>query len=59
MRCLYVGDDLRDIVAGRAAGMQTVAACYGYLGPDAEVTAWGADAQVKEPLEVLNLIDLA
>jgi 2-phosphoglycolate phosphatase len=58
-RCLYVGDDLRDIVAGRAAGMQTVAACYGYLGPDAEVTAWGADAQVKEPLEVLNLIDLA
>lgn len=59
MRCLYVGDDLRDIVAGRAAGMQTVAACYGYLGPDAEVTAWGADAQVKAPLEVLNLIDLA
>lgn len=58
-RCLYVGDDLRDIVAGRAAGMRTVAACYGYLGPDAEVTAWGADAQIKEPLEVLKLIELA
>ena len=58
-RCLYVGDDLRDIVAGRAAGMRTVAACYGYLGPDAQVTAWGADAQINSPLEVLNLIDLA
>ena len=30
--CVYVGDDLRDIVAGRAAGMPTVAATYGYLG---------------------------
>lgn len=58
-RCVYVGDDLRDIVAGRAAGMRTVAACYGYLGPDAQVSAWGADAQVNVPLEVLNLIDLA
>lgn len=58
-RCLYVGDDERDIVAGRAAGMRTVAACYGYLGPGARVEAWQADAQVKAPLELLNLIELA
>jgi hypothetical protein len=31
-QCVYVGDDERDIVAGRAAGMRTVAATYGYLG---------------------------
>lgn len=58
-RCLYVGDDERDIVAGRAAGMHTVAACYGYLGPGAQVEAWNADAQVNAPLELLNLIELA
>lgn len=57
-RCVYVGDDERDIQAGRAAGMRTVAACYGYLGPGADVTAWGADAQIDAPLEVLNLIEL-
>src|SRR5690606_6583949 len=32
-RCVYVGDDLRDIEAGRAAAMATVAACYGFCGP--------------------------
>ncbi|MGP1681038.1 MAG: HAD-IA family hydrolase, partial [Giesbergeria sp.] len=36
-QCLYVGDDERDIVAGRAAGMPTVAANYGYLGAAASV----------------------
>ena len=30
--CVYVGDDLRDVEAGRAAGMRTVAAAWGYLG---------------------------
>lgn len=56
--CIYVGDDLRDIQAGRAAGMRTVAACYGYLGPDADVHTWGADAHVNSPLELLKLLDL-
>ena len=40
-RCIYVGDDERDIVAGRAAGMRTVAATYGYLGEQADVGALG------------------
>ena len=56
--CIYVGDDLRDIQAGKAAGMRTVAACYGYLGPEADVDAWGADAQVNSPLDLLKLLDL-
>jgi len=52
--CIYVGDDLRDIQAARAAGMRSVAAAYGYLGEDADVTLWQADAIVSHPLEVLN-----
>ena len=56
--CVYVGDDPRDIEAGRAAGMRTVAAAYGYLGPEADVQRWGADARIDFPAEVLNLIDL-
>lgn len=56
--CLYVGDDERDIVAGRAAGMFTVAARYGYLGEAGVTTHWAADAEIDFPLEVLKLLDL-
>jgi len=54
--CLYVGDDERDVQAGRAAGMPTVAATYGYLGSNAEVLQWGADALIAEPLALLPLL---
>jgi phosphoglycolate phosphatase len=54
--CLYVGDDERDIVAGHAAGMRTVAATYGYLGSETDVVAWNAHAQIKSPLALLQLI---
>ena len=54
--CIYVGDDERDIQAGKAAGMKTVAACYGYLGSAAETSQWGADAQINSPLELLKLL---
>jgi len=57
--CLYVGDDERDIVAGRAAGMQTVAAAYGYLGKDADILSWKADAIILSPLDILKLLRLA
>jgi phosphoglycolate phosphatase len=57
--CVYVGDDERDIVAGKAAGMPTVAAVYGYLGARADVSAWGADVQIESPLELLNFLELA
>lgn len=54
-RCIYVGDDERDIQAGRAAAMGTVAALYGYLGPGANTSEWGADAQIDYPLQLLKL----
>ena len=55
-RCLYVGDDERDVVAGLAAGMQTVAATYGYLGEKSDTRAWGAHAEINSPAELLQLI---
>ena len=55
-RCMYVGDDERDIVAGRAAHMATVAATYGYLGQAADARMWGADACIATPLELLSLV---
>ncbi|MEN9538999.1 MAG: Phosphoglycolate phosphatase [Pseudomonadota bacterium] len=56
-RCVYVGDDHRDIVAGLAAGMGTVAATYGYLGAVADVSAWGAHVSVDQPLGLLPHIN--
>jgi phosphoglycolate phosphatase len=56
--CLYVGDDERDIIAGRSAGMFTVAARYGYLGESGETAHWAADAEVNSPLELLKLLGL-
>jgi 2-phosphoglycolate phosphatase len=56
--CLYVGDDVRDIQAGRAAGMRTVAALYGYLGPGADVSTWGADEVIVEPTGLLKWLGL-
>ncbi len=54
--CVYVGDDERDIVAGHAAGMRTVAATYGYLGTHSTVDAWNAHAQINSPLALLQLL---
>jgi phosphoglycolate phosphatase len=54
--CWYVGDDERDIVAGKAAGMTTVAAHYGYLGSQAEVLRWGADHIIHSPLALVELL---
>jgi 2-phosphoglycolate phosphatase len=55
-RCLYVGDDERDIVAGRAASMGTVAATYGYLGQKTDVSSWGAHAAINSPAELLQFL---
>ncbi len=55
-QCIYVGDDERDIVAGKAAGMLTVAATYGYLGQSADVEAWESDFVVSTPLALLDLL---
>ena len=58
-QCVYVGDDERDMVAGRAAGMATVAARYGYLGAGAVVERWPADAVINSPAELLNILETA
>jgi len=54
--CVYVGDDERDIVAGHAAGMKTVAATYGYLGAQSDVQKWQAHASIQSPLELDDLL---
>ena len=58
-RCVYVGDDERDIVAGRAAGMTTVAAAYGYLGTVAATAGWKADFTIATPSDLLKLLKMA
>jgi N-acetyl-D-muramate 6-phosphate phosphatase len=51
-RCVYIGDDLRDIQAARAAGMLAVAARYGYLGETDPPEEWGADMIIDSPMEL-------
>jgi phosphoglycolate phosphatase len=58
-QCVYVGDDERDVVAGLAAGMKTVAATYGYLGQKTKTQAWGAHAEINSPLALLQLLGSA
>ncbi|MEO5659538.1 MAG: HAD-IA family hydrolase [Polaromonas sp.] len=58
-RCVYVGDDERDIVAGRAAGMSTVAAAYGYLGAVTDTAGWKADFSIARPSDLLKLLNMA
>jgi phosphoglycolate phosphatase len=53
----YVGDDLRDIQAGRAAGMVTFAAAWGYLGDGLPIGEWGADRLITEPTALLADIE--
>lgn len=57
-QCIYVGDDERDIIAGRAAGMPTVAAAYGYLGASGETAAWNADATIGSPRDLLPYLQM-
>lgn len=58
-RCLYVGDDVRDVQAGRAAGMATAVAAWGYLGIGEPIEAWGAEYIAHRPADLLNLLGLA
>jgi 2-phosphoglycolate phosphatase len=55
----YVGDDLRDVQAGQAAGMPTVAAAWGYLGDGEPIDRWQADHLISFPAELLKLPGLA
>lgn len=53
-QCMYVGDHERDIAAGNAIGMHTVAAHYGYLDKDDEPSSWDADQHINTPLELIK-----
>ena len=55
-QCVYVGDDRRDVVAGRAAAMATIVATWGYLGAGDAPEAWGADHLIERPDELPALI---
>ena len=56
--CWYVGDDLRDVEAGRAAGMRTVACAWGYCGAEAP-RSWGADFLLDTPAALLAMLRAA
>ncbi len=56
--CVYIGDDERDVVAARAAGMPALAAAWGYLGAGPPIEAWGADAVLASPGDLLHWLDL-
>ncbi|TNF86813.1 MAG: phosphoglycolate phosphatase [Gammaproteobacteria bacterium] len=53
-RCVYVGDDERDIVAGKAANMKTLVAAYGYIENAADIERWGADGVIDKPADLLR-----
>jgi phosphoglycolate phosphatase len=57
--CVYVGDDPRDVRAGRAAGMATAAAAWGYLGCESPPQQWGADEVLAQPGELLRWLEKA
>lgn len=52
--CVYVGDAERDVQAGKAAGMQTIIALFGYIDASDKPAEWGADAMISQPAELLT-----
>ena len=56
-RCVYVGDDERDIQAARAAVMPSAAALWGYRAADDDAHAWGADIVIAHPDELFAAVD--
>ncbi len=54
--CIYIGDDLRDAQAARAAGMHFVAAGWGYHGEGGDPNTWDADAVLTHPQELMKLL---
>lgn len=55
-QCLYVGDHLRDVQAGNAAGMDTAAALWGYIGDSDQPETWQARYMVRKPNGLLELL---
>jgi phosphoglycolate phosphatase len=57
-QAIYVGDAARDIEAGRAAGLRTAVALYGYIGDDENPRDWQADHYIETPAELLGVLRL-
>lgn len=55
--CVYVGDHIRDIEAGRRAGMRTVSAAYGYIDAGDSIESWQADHIIRHGSELLPLLN--
>lgn len=53
---VYIGDAARDIEAGKAAGMATIAAGWGYITEDDDPARWNADAIAADPAELSQLL---
>lgn len=53
--CIYIGDDERDVISGRAVGMRTIIAGWGYLGDGKPPASWGADAIAEVPQDILGI----
>ncbi len=54
--CIYIGDHVRDIQAGKSAGMSTIAAQWGYIEEFEDVTQWQADMVVKQSTDLHSLL---
>jgi 2-phosphoglycolate phosphatase len=57
--CVYMGDAERDIEAGKAAGMKTVVALFGYLDKSDKPHEWGADALIETPQAFLDILNIS
>ena len=55
--CLFVGDDRRDIIAGRSAGTVNLVALFGYLGDDGDPHDWAADGYIERPGDILDWLE--
>ena len=57
--CMYVGDAERDVIAGKAAGMQTVVALFGYIDVGDKPAEWGADSTIQTPMQLMEILDFS
>jgi phosphoglycolate phosphatase len=55
-RCVFVGDDPRDVQAGQAAGLRTIVAGWGYLDPE-DARGWGAEAYADTAGQIAGWLD--
>ncbi|MDG1818508.1 MAG: HAD-IA family hydrolase [Porticoccaceae bacterium] len=54
--CLYVGDHVRDIEAGRAAGTRNIAAGWGYIEQHENIHNWQADWIVERSEQLHSVL---